>query len=60
MLSTPLNLRRLSNPCISTALVLLLINNVFGGESEWEVPRTGHGYPDLHGAWNNVTATPIQ
>ena len=24
------------------------------------VPRTEHGYPDLHGAWSNWNATPIQ
>lgn len=60
MLSTPLDLRKLSKFCISTALVFLLINNVFGSESEWEVPRTEHGYPDLQGEWSNVNATPIQ
>lgn len=53
-------LGNLSNFCCSTALALLFSVNVFGSESEWEVPRTEHGYPDLQGAWNNVNATPIQ
>jgi hypothetical protein len=26
----------------------------------WEPPRTPWGHPDLHGIWNNVTATPLQ
>ena len=60
MLSTPLDLRKLCIPCISTALVFLLISSVFGSESEWEVARTEHGYPDLQGAWSNWNATPIQ
>ena len=60
MLGTPLDLRKLSNPCISIALVFLLISNVLGSESEWDVPRTEHGYPDMQGAWSNVNATPIQ
>lgn len=60
MLGAPLDLRKLSNLCISAALVFLLISNVFGSESEWEVPRTEHGYPDLQGEWSNVNATPIQ
>jgi len=60
MLSTPLKLRNLSNLCIGTTLVFLLTNSVFGSESEWEVPRTEHGYPDLQGAWSNWNATPVQ
>jgi hypothetical protein len=28
--------------------------------TRWEPPRTPWGHPDLHGIWNNVTATPLQ
>ena len=28
--------------------------------SDWVVPRTPHGHPDLQGNWTNATVTPIQ
>ena len=29
-------------------------------QSDWVVPRTPHGHPDLQGNWTNATVTPIQ
>ena len=31
-----------------------------GGDSEWVLPRTEHGHPDLQGNWTNATLTEIQ
>ena len=28
--------------------------------SDWQVPRTAHGHPDLQGNWTNATITPMQ
>ena len=38
----------------------LLTASLFAAESEWEVPKTEHAYPDLQGAWSNWNATPVQ
>ncbi len=31
-----------------------------GQASDWVVPRTEHGHPDLQGNWSNATITPLQ
>jgi len=41
------------------ALVFLPINS-FAAESEWTVPRTEFGYPDLQGLWTNPSQTSLQ
>ncbi len=30
------------------------------GATQWQVPRTEHGHPDLQGNWTNATMTPVQ
>ena len=30
------------------------------GDSDWVLPRTEHGHPDLQGNWTNATMTPVQ
>ena len=41
-------------------LGLLLFSNLHAAESNWVVPRTEHGYPDLQGNWSNPFQTPLE
>ncbi|OGT72529.1 MAG: hypothetical protein A3H44_08585 [Gammaproteobacteria bacterium RIFCSPLOWO2_02_FULL_57_10] len=34
--------------------------HVSGAETDWIIPRTEHGHPDLQGLWHNTTQTPIE
>jgi hypothetical protein len=42
------------------ACLLVVTASLYAAESEWEVPQTEHGYPDLQGLWGNRTQTPFQ
>lgn len=45
--------------CVYT-LGYLLATSLIAAQSNWSIPKTEHGYPDLQGTWSNATATPIQ
>ena len=51
--------RLITLSCVS-ALVILAPLSVAGQDSEWIVPRTPWGDPDLMGTYTNKTITPVQ
>ncbi len=51
-------------PCIATAFVLAALSPAAAqaqarDASDWVVPRTPDGHPDLQGNWSNATLTPL-
>ena len=52
---------RALNYCGSAAILLLVSSfSVAQSTSDWEVPRTIDGQPDLQGVWENNTMTPVE
>ena len=45
---------------LSAILALALPGAALGQSSEWTVPRTEHGHPDLQGTWGNNAVTPLE
>ena len=40
---------------------LLISSPAFSqAESDWQLPRTNDGHPDLQGVWENNTITPVE
>lgn len=48
------------NPLISLASALLLLAGSALAQSDYQVPRTIDGHPDLQGVWENNTITPVE
>jgi len=50
----------LLTPCLAVASLGMFSHAVAQGPaSDWVVPRTANGHPDLQGSWTNVTVTPF-
>ncbi len=51
---------RASTCLLSAAIVMLLAGSVQAQDSNWQMPRTPDGHPDLQGVWANNSSTPLE
>ena len=53
-------IRVLSNCVFAAALLLVSSLSLAQSASDWSLPRTIDGHPDLQGVWENNTITPVE
>jgi len=54
-------MKLISSTCSVILSGLLISSSAFSqAESDWELPRTIDGHPDLQGVWENNTITPVE